>query len=69
MNSASDSFIKVSASNAKAIKRVRSVSGHLVLVLDPQLAYRVGIDEETQIEESLTDGGILLRVHSQGAGK
>jgi hypothetical protein len=70
MNSTELTSTNTLASCAKpAIKRVRSVSGHLVLVLDPQLAFRVGIDEETKIEESLTEGGILLKVHSRGAGK
>jgi hypothetical protein len=49
------------------VKRIRSISGKLYVLLDPQLVKHFGssISEETFLEESIVDNGILLRPYNK----
>jgi len=41
-------------------KRVHSVSGHSVIIIDKTLMQRLGITDEDLLMQSVSEGGILL---------
>jgi hypothetical protein len=59
MISASDSFKKLTP-KSQIKKRLHSVSGHSVIIIDKTLMQRLGITEEDFLMQSISEGGILL---------
>ncbi|MGC2572769.1 MAG: hypothetical protein WA364_14755 [Candidatus Nitrosopolaris sp.] len=67
MDSTGTKYIRVSTDSSLPIKKCWGVGKNIVVAIDKEIVKRLGITEDnTYVQQEVTDNGILLRVKHYG---